>query len=99
MAVHHKYPRKLYSKLSDDLVPYGCSGKAGFGSRFDLAREMRKEQDTNSEFYKSLAEVSHINKKRISQIARMVGDNAEPWEIAAIRDGMKLLKKKRHEAQ
>lgn len=98
MAVHHKYPRKLYNKLSYDLVPYGGSGKTGFGSRFDLAREMRREQDANSGFYKSLAEVSHINKKRISQIARMVGDNAEPWEIAAIRDGMRLLKKKKREA-
>lgn len=92
MAVHHKFPRKLYSNLANDLVSYGGDGKVGFNSKFDIARMMRAEKEKTVGFYRSLAEVSHIDRKRLGQIARMTGDDPKPWEIAAIRSGMKALK-------
>lgn len=92
MAVHHRHPRKLYNTLAGDLSQSGAGGADPFDARYDLARMMRAEKESDPAYYKVLSEVSGINRKRISQIARMVGDDPEGWESRAIRDGMRLLR-------
>lgn len=95
MAIHHGHPRKLYNTIVGDLVPKGEDVGAGFDSRFDLARKMRSKKAEDPQYYKVLSEVTGINNKRIAQIARMTGDDAEWWEVKAIKNAMKLASKKK----
>ena len=96
MAVHHRHPRKLYNTLTGDLTSSGSSDDARFDARFDLAVRMRGEKKSDPSYYKRLSQVTGIDGKRISQIARMLGDEPEPWELRAIRDGMRLICEKNH---
>ena len=90
MAIHHGYPRKLYNTIVGDLASYDEGSSTGFDSRFDLARKMRAEKAEDPQYYKFLSEMTGINKKRIAQIARVTGDDAEWWEVKAIKNAMRL---------
>lgn len=91
MAVNHRHPRKLYNTLAGDLGKDGAGETELFDARFDLARRMRAEKASDPAYYRKLSEVSGIKPKRISQIARMIGDDPKGCETGAIRDAMRLL--------